>query len=413
MLNLFGAMVLAQTPVEVNIKDGPGTYNITNDSYQFVMKSYEVTGVKPENRLNLVKAIRNLLKNDGQRGGTVQVSAENIGGKEVTVMVVSATQPMQASVGQIVQQINRGGTIDFTDNPAVIFYRPKYGPVKTLEEVLKKEITPGVGYVYSDERTNVLTVGDDPTYIDYLWDVIKAYDVPPAQIIVEVTILETKSGVENNLGVHWDAWKNALPSDMTLELVGARSSVAGGGLGGLNITNFEGLISGISPQALSQFVNYLENRGLAEMRAKKTLNVVNNGSGNVHCGKEVPYQVLDKGQLDNRTAFVGFDLTAQATLATDMKCLSIKACSTSFLGFGANGAPIISTSAVDTAIGVNGEKTFVLSGLETTRSAKNTWGVPILDRIPVINRLFSWERSVVNEKWDAKIVIHIAPNSGV
>ncbi len=393
---------------EVKIPATPGNYNVTlnADSNQLVMRSYTITTMNVDNRANIVAGFIGLLRKDGRNGGAVKTAIQKINGKEVIILIVTATEKMQQTIAQIVEQINKGEFVKFSTCPTKTHYQPKFRSAEALAKILEKEITE-VGTVYFDNEINLLTIEDDPIFEDYFMSIIQAHDIPPQQIAVEVTIVETKKGVDRDLGIYWDAWKKVLPTNVSLKLDGQRAPTA---LSGLRVMSFETLLTNISPQALTQFLNYLQQEGKANIHSKTTLNVVNAKPAVFRAGKEIPFRLLTKqgatNELDNQTAFEGLELNIQSVIGKELKNLFIQASSTSMVGYAENGAPLISTSKVNTSVEISGEKVFTLSGLEATRLIQVSWGIPVLEKIPLLKNLFSWERKS-EERWDVTVIVHV------
>lgn len=379
----------------------PGTYNFTNDPEQLVMRSYEITGVKPEFRANLVRGLEPLLANDGP-GGTVMVSEQEIAGRKLIVLTITATEAMQASIPQTIAQINKGELGFYAPFLAIINYRPKYRAVKALAAVIKEELTP-IGLVFIDEAINQITVEDDPNFAEYLKSVLELYDIPVPQLQVGLEVIESKSDVARDLGVWWEAWQRALPNDVAVNLTGA------GEMADFQILSWEAVLKGASPEVLSSFLNYLETQGMVKITSRTTLHAFNAQPAEFRAGVDVPYRVVrqdgDGSVVKDEIAFEGLKLSVLASIGLEAQRLDVEATATSIVGLSSAGMPTMATSHVNTVIGFTGERT-VLSGLKRTVARTNTIGLPLLSRVPVLKYFFSRERTT-NEEWDVTILLSL------
>ncbi len=399
-----GSMVVTTTDTQngVVVAGQPGVYSVYHGEAQQVVATYVLTTVPPENASNLCALFTKLLGNDGRTNGAVQVATQLRDGHPVVLMTIVATPEMQKTIGQTVELFNQGKLDPFSQAIDTIRYRPAYVRASDLAAVLSKEIS-SIGYVYYDSATNIVSVIDETPLLGWLRQVIETYDVKPGNLAVEIQVIETAKGIGSNLGVYWDAWKNVLPA-------GASLAVSGVGSPSTRVTSFEALFEQANPQAISQFLNYLEDQKVAKVEARTVLNIVNGRPTTFRSGSDIPYQVLRGGavkETTDETAFAGLSVSIDPFLAAKLAKLTVTARSSSIIGYAQNGAPTMAESSVSTTVNIDGPKVFSLSGLNTKRHVEERRGIPLIGRLPLIGSLFSWTTKDIHD-YDMTIVVRVA-----
>ena len=406
----------------------PGEYQMISADGQMVMKSYEVTGVKPAARGNIAKLFKAMLKKDG-RGGDADVAPLIRDGKEIILLNIVATEKMQRSIGQTVERINSGETGAFCYMPDTVIYFPKFRSAQAISDAIKVEMT-NIGMTYVDVGLNALIIEDDPTYISFLVkDIAEKFDILPPRIQANLIVVEFEDGRDRSLGVDWASLLDTLPASMTLGMsldrlpVGRSRSVELGkgdaslalsgdknGFSSLKVSNFTMAVDQISPQALAGFIGYLEAKGYCRVVSNVDVNVVN-GVPTVFSTKvEMPREatVSNVAGGKNRTevqTIEGIELSIIGTLAGELKCMEIDATSTSVVCYTRTGLPVIATSHISTKTGVLFGKTVVLSGLSRQKEVEVVHGDPLgIDAL----RLFS-KKTTEKKLWKQYVCIAASP----
>ena len=291
----LGSVLFGQAPANIGVSEikvaasQPGDYNIIMADGQMTMQTYEVVGMDPKIRVNLVKGFNKLLAHDG-RGGRVEVSQVTRDKKEIILLTVTATKTMQTSIGQTIERINSGqfGNFDYLTRTEV--FLPQYRSAESIAAALRPEIT-SIGILHVDSVLNALTIEDDPTFVEFLLGIAKQYDVPPPRIEAEVRIVEILDGRDRNIGVDWQALLDTLPVSVNVGISGERPVLtrsrsvtipdkialesSDDHAESLKVNSFSVAVERISPQALAGFINLLEARGLCRLVHQVKVNVVN------------------------------------------------------------------------------------------------------------------------------------------
>lgn len=381
---------------------GPGDYNMVTMDGQQVMRTYEIVA-DPDKRGNFAAAFRHLLKNDGGRCGTAEVALVERGDKKIILLTVVATERMQESIAQTIEKINSGKIVGyFNYQPETVKFTPQFRSAQAIHDLLKPEMT-NVGLLYVDVGLNALTIEDDPSYLPWLVEFAKEFDQPTPRVNATVTVVEFESSNDENVGLDWYAWWDAMPVSVSASLGGerfplnrSRSLELGDGVGklvagtsndrlsALGLSNFAVAVDGISPQALAGFVNYLSMRGRCKVVTTANVAVINGSPSIVSTETVVPTPVTATNDVGGKVrtetqAMEGFTLTINGVIALAGPKLAVRASCSSIVGYSRTGMPITSHSNLETTVGVCPDKTVVLSGLtrqkEITQNEGPAWDI--------------------------------------
>ncbi|MEA1929317.1 MAG: hypothetical protein U9M92_00300 [Patescibacteria group bacterium] len=419
----------------VVIAGEPGNYNLTVSDGQMVMETYEVIGLKAADRVNIARNFNTMLEADG-RGGSTSVASIKRGKEEIVLLVVTATPDMQASIAQTIEKVNSGEITFFGNLPATEVYRPTYRPAAAIAAAVRPELT-SMGMLHVDEVANILTIEDDPTIVPFLMTIVAKYDQPSPREIVEVTIVEMYNGDGSDIGTDWNAWIRTLPTSISASFGGSRSILSGAGgfdtgittsdtscvTGGLSLSgdklsqlrpsSFSVVASGISPQALAGFINYMVEQGRCRVNQKADVAIMNGKSSTLAWAIEAPRRATLTAEDGTRTlgeaqVVEGITLTLSGNIAKAGARINIEADSTSVVGYGQTGLPVLMRSSVDTSVVAPSGKTVVVSGLKRTRQVTVTREDPFLGKLDVLH-LFSRE---VKENKEVDVYICVSLKQG-
>ncbi len=78
-----------------------------------------------------------------------------------------------------------------------------YANVQDLEKQIKPFLTPTRGQVVSDPRTSSIIITDTADVLARVSRLIKALDIPPAQVMIEGKVVEADEGFSRDIGVNW------------------------------------------------------------------------------------------------------------------------------------------------------------------------------------------------------------------
>ncbi|RMF76471.1 MAG: hypothetical protein D6744_12270, partial [Planctomycetota bacterium] len=296
-------------------------------------------------------------------------------------------------------------------------YEPLYGEAQPLAEnirdfneqqkaildELSAEMSPSARLaqeiiaVASEEKNRVILSYDPRRESDVL-NLLRELDQPPAQVMIQVLILEVTMDNSFELGVEFAfqdlQFTKAGPSDTTsFDLVGGTDiGAAGSGLGGFTFT--------ISGADFNFLMRALQNQGDLRVLSRPQILAMDNLEARIEITNDVPYvtgtSTTTAGQVQTSVARQDVGIILEVTPHINLdgfvrmhvrQEVSDLTGSTIDVGQGVT-APIFFKREAETDVTVKDSETAVLGGLITTRDETREQKVPVLGDIPVIGLLF-------------------------
>ena len=248
--------------------------------------------------------------------------------------------------------------------------------------------------IVADESTNSLLIRANPRDYRQLLATISQLDVAPLQVMINAVIAQIVLSEDSSFGVDWSrVLENAG--------VGTATNVSTGflpttGLGGLLFNR--AFIDGAA--RVDATLEAIAVNNDVRLLARPSLTVINNMEGLIRIGAEVPVQLGETigvggssttniqyrptGIELNITPRINVDGVVNLTIRQELSSVSESS------GVGNN--PIFENQEIETTVVVRDGENVVLGGLiQSSNNAFNT-GVPYLNRVPGLGRLFSYQR---------------------
>lgn len=322
-------------------------------------------------------------------------------------------------------------------------------------------VFPIVDDVFSDEQTNTITVrATQRENIVRALAAIEYYDVPIPQVEISVTVCEFQSTDESKIGLEWDAWKRALGGSFVLNYGQVLSR--GPKLDSAKIfddihspfTGAAGVLA-IDATVLSEFINYMEEKGCLNVSSRTTLTAMNGKEATFSNMVPSPYltygslttvgnvPIFTRSASSKAPAFGGFSkvdnpttpgfpvisniATAEGTIlplqplqlsnegvsvtilpsiSSETMELDISAIVTSPFQPPTLGAPVLTTRNLKNVVSLRDGQCFKLCSYERIESIDNERGVSGLNRIPIIRNAFVKQSNACVMK---KAIVFLAP----
>lgn len=267
--------------------------------------------------------------------------------------------------------------------------------------------------VHVNEELNALIVRDEPDRIKLAQKIIEANDIPDAEVMLEVEIIEVSRDKLSDLGL------NLSTSSMG---AGISTDDATSFATSLSYNQLKGLSAGknllFSP--LPQVVfNFQKRQVGAQTLANPRIRVVNNGKAKIHIGDRVPVitsTAITGGATQTNVQYqdVGVKLNAEAKIHIE-KDVTIKlSLEVSTIGAALTDpntklviAYQIGTRSAETVLNLRDGETQVIGGLIRDDERDTKVVIPFLGEIPVIGRLFS---SKLSQNSKSEVLLAITPH---
>ena len=311
------APMATQVQPQLNVQIGRETEQITfvntnNDPYVYT-KVYKLKHADPyEIRPYVMAAIRS------RRVDTSVTKVEAVKYQDGTgMLLVSAEEyrffPVEngMSLDQIIEMLDRPNLASEAGRRFFLYY-PKYFDSVTLAGLIRKvgmqhagdnaELQGGIDTVVPDTKLNTLMFYASPNSEPQILKMIKEYDTPTSQALVNYTIYEIESENDGNLGVDFQAWKNGPGAD--LFAAGSRY-LNGWNLRTGNISNLvkSAHVSYINfnPKWNSRYLDFLVSKGKAKVVTSGSLNIGNGTAASIESVTRMPVIVAGEETAGGET----------------------------------------------------------------------------------------------------------------
>lgn len=246
--------------------------------------------------------------------------------------------------------------------------------------------------IVPDTRNNALLVYATFRQFKRIREVVRALDVPLAQVVIEATIVEVSLN---------DALKYGVQAFLRGDNFSVRSSrftdpVDSGGAGGVAIFEID---TGAGTTA-SFVLEALQTVTDVNIISSPYLTVLDGRAARLSVGDQIPYLVQQTSAQDTGTTTttneievrdVGIILEVTPSIRADNSVLlnvQQEVSSADSTGTGETLTPVISQRTINSDIVVQSGKTVLLGGLIQDRTEKVTSGVPVISNVPVVGNLF-------------------------
>ena len=277
----------------------------------------------------------------------------------------------------------------------------RYAEPDSLADRLRPRLTPELGQIYSDKMARKLVIVDYPSVVDEIAGIVREYDMPIRQVLLEAKIIQVSKSDEVRTGVDWSVLEDKI-----------------------NITNYfpaladgaNGTTVNFGDQKYDVIMDAMETYGKTELLSSPRIVVVDGGTGYIHVGSQEPYKTTTtrmnaSGITDTFEEVVvldvGIKLEVEARiLGDDMIFLKVSPEVSSVSGE-KSGVPVIDATTIQTSLTIQDGNTVILGGLIEDEKRVVRKGIPLLSRIPLIKYLVS---SNVEETVKSELIILLTPS---
>ena len=295
----------------------------------------------------------------------------------------------------------------------------EFAEAKKMVEVLSKIITPGVGSVFCDERTNTIIIRESPRVIRDIIKLIKELDKPTRQIYIQAAIVEISLTDNLETGVEW-LWNNPIIKGgdskvgTSFGINNKQTSIENSDLNqnsngsAIPFPFSNGLGFGVIKSNLEVVIHALKTEYEVELLSRPKIITLDNEEAIIEVGDQIPYQVLTAyGNVAYEFKNATIRLLVKPHINNDKTITLYLEPSADYQnGVTPNNIPIIAMRKTKTNVKVENGSTIVIGGLIQSFETKTKSKVPILGSIPIIGKLFSKD---ITKKEKKELVLFITP----
>lgn len=256
--------------------------------------------------------------------------------------------------------------------------------------------------IVADEATNSLLIRSTARDYRQLLTTINQLDSVPLQVMINAVIAQITLSDATKFGVDW----SRIAADSVVDPISTNTStnfVPEAGLGGLLFT--KSFIDGASQ--VDATLDAIATNNDVQLLARPSLTVTNNQEGEIQIGSQVPVeqgQAISNGgiattNIQYRDTGIVLSITPQINNDGIVNLIIRQELSSVDNGAaGVRDNPVFNNQEINTTVVVRDGENVVLGGLIQTDTENLNTGVPGLNRVPVLGRLFSYQQDTVERR---------------
>src|SRR6185503_11922307 len=254
--------------------------------------------------------------------------------------------------------------------------------------------------IVSDAHANSLLIRANRADFELIRAAVEQIDVRPAQVLIEVLIVEARRDRNFSLGVAATIGQQHVAGTENTTIGGAFTPASAG------LADFTLHVMGVGGFDLDATIQAAASRGDVRIVSRPIVLTANDQQAEVNVGSQRPFVQVsrslptDAAVRDQIVEYrdVGTKLSVRPTISVDgTVAMSVTQEVSSATTETAFNAPVISTRSVKTDLLVRDSQTVVLGGLSDKERDVQVSGIPILSSIPLIGGLFGSHTRSGNE----------------
>ena len=290
---------------------------------------------------------------------------------------------------------------------------------KTLEGVASSSLDSPTstlvqsnGKVTADLFSNMLMMKLLPKQYNSILPFIEKLDVYPLQVVVEVTVAEVTLTDTFSLGFEYALKNNAALTGVTGLLSNAVTAVLG---------RDSGISATYSSKNLSAVIDAFAQKKLLDIVSKPKLVILNNGTGNINVGQQIPIVNSESSTQDLTTTGTpsilrnisyrntGITVNLKPTINSDgllTMDISLTLSEAQLNDTSKIDSPLIINRSLSTSLVMRSGDNVLIGGLISTNNSSTEGGVPLLRDIPILGYIF---KGANRKKVKTELIMLIRP----
>ena len=288
-----------------------------------------------------------------------------------------------------------------------------FAKAEDIKGDIEKAMTPNVGQLRLDKRTNTLIVTDIAAQLPQIERLIQAFDAKGRQVYIESSILSVTLRDEFDAGIEW----NWVPQGKHIPSLNITNSVpiASDATNGMKL-----VVGTLAHNDVTATIKALHTFGDTKVLSSPHISVMNNEDAKILVGRREAYVTSTVTQAQSTAATaesiqfidVGVKLYVTPTITqSDYVTLKIRpevsSVATTLKTSIGNTIPIVETTEAETRVMVKDGSTIIIGGLMKDEIILSKQGIPLLDSLPVVGALFRNRQDRVKK---TELVILLTPH---
>ncbi len=398
-----------------------------HDALRIILEAHDMAYIE-ENGIIKVMTARDFEDTYGRKFGD-KTQTEII---ELEYALASKVMPMleqvKSAIGKIIAD-DKSNTLVLIDVPSNIrkmirlvdqvdvdietkIFDLSYAKAEDISRKIEPVLTPNVGQIKHDQRSNALVVTDTPQRIKDIEHMVLAFDERDKEVLIEAQIVSVVLSDQFKMGIDWEA----IVSDFhALDMASDFDILSAGEKRG-KIS-----IGTLASDDYSVLLEALQTVGNTNTLSRPRITAMNNEEAKILVGSTQPYVTTTtttpaSGATTTAESVnfieVGVKLFVTPTIHNDdfisMEIRPEVSSVAQFLTTSNNNTiPIVETSEAETRVMVKDGVTIVIGGLIKDEKVESVKKVPVLGDIPVLGHMF---RNQDTLKRKTELVIFLTPH---
>lgn len=354
--------------------------------------------------------------------------------------VVKTITPLKSKIGQIIAD-NGTNTLVLIDTPESIatlkhlidtldgrtdtkIFPLNYAKPKDVADKLKNSLSPGIGDIQIDERSNQLMITDTEKNLKELADLIASLDKRHREVLIEARIVQVLHNNEHNVGISWESvFSKVNDQNMPGKVVGNFSNLSALPPVVMGASGIQLSVGTLEINNFSAVLDMLQTVGKTDLVSSPRIAAIDNKEARILVGTKEAYvttQMTNTGSTTSNPVVaesvsfvdVGMKLFVTPSIGEDgyvtMKIRPEVSSVDRILRTSQNNPiPIVRTSESETTVMVKDGISVIIAGLIEDKKIDKDEGIPLLSRIPILGYLF---RRTSSSTVKSELVVFLTPH---
>ncbi len=283
-----------------------------------------------------------------------------------------------------------------------------------VEDIKQHIVLSDRGTVSTDARTNTIIIKDIAESIEEAWEVVRQFDTPVKQIMIEARLVDAETNFGRDLGVEWTTnrmWQHddgtnfgldptAYDSNSDMVLGGAVSSNAPQGWeSNIGFTLARLTNQGLGTFSLDAYLAYAESEGTAKVISAPKVIASNGESATIARG--TTFYLAAAENVEHKEVKAELSLEVTSTVSHNNFVTMEVSVKDETAGEARKSGKDLSTKLM-----VASGETIVIGGIYKEDRSEETSGIPVLKDIPVLGWAFKAKSKTVSK---SELLIFITP----
>jgi type IV pilus assembly protein PilQ len=381
----------------------------------------QTSGDKISIKVKEVK-LENVLRILSDKSGMIFISDPDIRTNKITldltdIAPLEALSIMTELYDLGFQQLGSSGKYLVTDKDNIAIptrtasYSCQFSEATDLARTVAAFVSPDIGKIYGDERTNIVIIQDTPGQVAELTKLMEKLDTHTQQVHIKSAIVEVSVSNDQTRGVQWFTSQDGKNGEQ---------SVFGTEFGLRGNNGMDPLITPVLPDIAGGFgigliaadidvvLGFLAATNDLNLLSTPHLMTLDNKQAEIEVGDQIPYPKLNEfGMVSYEFKNATVKLTLRVHVNNDSTVtIKLEPQANFQQGLTPDNIPIISTRRAQTEVIVKNGQTVILGGLMQESDVVTVQKVPILGSLPLLGEFFRYTQT---NKRKTELMVMLTP----